>query len=79
MASRASRGCRRRRHRATTRGSTCVPRELALTADVTAAYLTLTTAARTAALQEQNSAKAKLELKFTQDRYQQRRSELSST
>jgi len=44
-------------------------RELALTADVTAAYLTLTTAARTAALQEQNAAKAKLELKFTQDRY----------
>jgi outer membrane protein len=44
-------------------------RELALTADVTAAYLTLTTAARTAAIQEQNSAKAKLELKFAQDRY----------
>lgn len=44
-------------------------RELALTADVTAAYLTLTTAARTAALQAQNSAKARLELKFTQDRY----------
>lgn len=44
-------------------------RELALTADVTAAYLTLTTAAKTAALQEQNAAKAKLELKFTQDRY----------
>lgn len=44
-------------------------RELALTADVTAAYLTLTTAARTAALQAQNSAKAKLELKFTEDRY----------
>lgn len=44
-------------------------RELAVTADVTAAYLTLTTAARTAALQAQNSAKARLELKFTQDRY----------
>jgi outer membrane protein len=44
-------------------------RELALTADVTAAYLTLTTAAKTAALQAQNSAKARLELKFTQDRY----------
>ena len=44
-------------------------RELALTADVTAAYLTLTTASRTAALQAQNSAKARLELKFTEDRY----------
>jgi outer membrane protein len=44
-------------------------RELALTADVTAAYLTLTTAAKTAALQAQNSAKARLELKFTEDRY----------
>ncbi len=44
-------------------------RELALTADVTAAYLTLTTAAKTAAIQVQNSAKAKLELKFAQDRY----------
>ena len=44
-------------------------RELALTADVTAAYLTLTTAAKTAAIQQQNSAKAKLELKFAQDRY----------
>ena len=44
-------------------------RELALTADVTAAYLTLTTAEKTAAIQEQNSAKAKLELKFAQDRY----------
>ncbi len=43
--------------------------ELGLVSDVTAAYLTLTTAAKTAALQEQNSAKAKLELKFTQDRY----------
>jgi outer membrane protein len=44
-------------------------RELAITADVTAAYLTLKTAEKTSALQEQNSAKAKLELKFTQDRY----------
>ncbi|MGI9044114.1 MAG: TolC family protein [Gemmatimonadaceae bacterium] len=44
-------------------------RELAITADVTAAYLTLTTAARTAELQAQNSAKARLELRFTEDRY----------
>jgi outer membrane protein len=44
-------------------------RELALTADVTAAYLTLTTAEKTAALQTQNAAKARLELKFTEDRY----------
>ncbi len=43
--------------------------ELGLVADVTAAYLTLNTAAKTAALQTQNSAKARLELKFTQDRY----------
>jgi outer membrane protein len=44
-------------------------RELAIVADVTAAYLTLKTAEQTSALQEQNSAKAKLELKFAQDRY----------
>lgn len=44
-------------------------RELAIVADVTTAYLTLKTAEQTSALQEQNSAKAKLELKFTQDRY----------
>ncbi|HUQ18549.1 MAG TPA: TolC family protein [Gemmatimonadaceae bacterium] len=44
-------------------------RELAIVADVTAAYLTLKTAEKTSALQEQNSAKAKIELKFTQDRY----------
>jgi outer membrane protein len=44
-------------------------RELAIVADVTAAYHTLKTAEQTSALQEQNSAKAKLELKFTQDRY----------
>ncbi len=43
--------------------------ELAMVSDVTGAYLTLTTAAKTAALQAQNSAKAKLELKFAQDRY----------
>ena len=44
-------------------------KELALTADVTAAYLTLQTAEKTVALQEQNSAKAKQELKLVQDRY----------
>jgi outer membrane protein len=44
-------------------------RELAIVADVTAAYLTLKTAQQTSSLQEQNSAKAKLELKFAQDRY----------
>ncbi|HEV7839806.1 MAG TPA: TolC family protein, partial [Gemmatimonadaceae bacterium] len=44
-------------------------RELALTADVTAAYLTVTTAEKTVALQEQNAAKAKQELKLVQDRY----------
>jgi outer membrane protein len=44
-------------------------RELALTADVTAAYLTLQTAEKTVELQEQNSAKAKQELKLVQDRY----------
>ncbi|MFL5593971.1 MAG: TolC family protein [Gemmatimonadaceae bacterium] len=44
-------------------------RELALTADVTAAYLTLVTAEKTVALQEQNAAKAKQELKLVQDRY----------
>jgi len=44
-------------------------RELAITADVTAAYLTLKTAEKTSALQVQNSAKARMELKFTQDRY----------
>src|SRR5438105_2859763 len=44
-------------------------KELALTADVTAAYLTLTTAEKTVALQEQNAAKAKQELKLVQDRY----------
>lgn len=44
-------------------------RELALTADVTAAFLTLQTARQTVALQEQNSAKAKQELQFVQDQY----------
>jgi outer membrane protein len=44
-------------------------KELALTADVTAAYLTLVTAEKTAVLQEQNAAKAKQELKLVQDRY----------
>jgi outer membrane protein len=44
-------------------------RELALTADVTAAYLTVTTAEKTVALQEQNAAKARQELKLVQDRY----------
>lgn len=44
-------------------------RELALKADVTAAYLTLTTAEKTVVLQEQNSAKAKQELTLVQERY----------
>ena len=44
-------------------------KELALMADVTAAYLTLSTAEKTVALQEQNAAKAKQELKLVQDRY----------
>jgi len=44
-------------------------KELALTADVTAAYLTLTTAEKTVELQEENSAAAKQELKLVQDRY----------
>jgi outer membrane protein len=44
-------------------------RELALTTDVTAAYLTLQTAQQTVALQEQNATKAKQELKFVQDQY----------
>ncbi|MDQ6770429.1 MAG: TolC family protein [Gemmatimonadota bacterium] len=44
-------------------------KELALTADVTAAYLIVTTAEKTVALQEQNAAKAKQELKLVQDRY----------
>lgn len=44
-------------------------KELALTADVTGAYLTLVTAEKTVALQEQNATKAKQELKLVQDRY----------
>jgi outer membrane protein len=44
-------------------------RELALTADVTAAYLIVTTAEKTVEIQEQNAAKAKQELKLVQDRY----------
>ena len=44
-------------------------KELALTADVTGAYLTLITAEKTVALQEQNAIKARQELKLVQDRY----------
>ena len=44
-------------------------KELALTADVTAAYLILVTAEKTVALQEQNAIKARQELKLVQDRY----------
>lgn len=44
-------------------------RELALQADVSAAYLSLETAQQTVALQEQNAAKAKQELGFVQDQY----------
>jgi outer membrane protein len=44
-------------------------RELALTADVTAAYLTLTAATRTVALQERNAALARAQLEFVQERY----------
>ncbi|MEJ7809366.1 MAG: TolC family protein [Gemmatimonadaceae bacterium] len=44
-------------------------RELQITQEVTAAYLTLTTAVRTVALQEQNSLKAAEELRLAQERY----------
>jgi outer membrane protein len=44
-------------------------RELQLTADVTAAYLTLTTAEKSVALQEQNGARARQELTLTEERY----------
>ena len=44
-------------------------KDLALTADVTQAYLTVITAAQTAALQEQNAAKAKEEVAFAEERY----------
>lgn len=43
--------------------------EISLTGDITAAYLTLSTAEKTVALQEQNSSKARQELKLMQDRY----------
>lgn len=43
--------------------------EIQLTSAITSAYLTLTTAQQTVALQEQNSAKARQELKLMQDRY----------
>jgi outer membrane protein len=44
-------------------------KDLALVADVTQAYLTVTTAAQTVALQEQNAAKAKEEVAFAEERY----------
>lgn len=44
-------------------------KELALTADVTQAYLTVATAAQTVALQEQNAGKAKEEVAFAEERY----------
>lgn len=44
-------------------------RELALAADVTAAYLTLQAARETAELQERNAGKARDELSLAQDRY----------
>jgi outer membrane protein len=44
-------------------------RELALKADVSAAYLFLQTEKQTVVLQEENSAKAKQELQFVQDQY----------
>ncbi len=44
-------------------------RELQLTADVTSAYLTLVTAARTAQLQEDNAARARDELTLAEERY----------
>ncbi len=44
-------------------------RELDLTANVTAAYLNLRTAAQTVTLQEQTTAKAREELAFTEERY----------
>ena len=44
-------------------------RELQLTADVTAAYLTLTTALKSVALQEQNAARARAELTLVEERY----------
>jgi len=44
-------------------------KDLAMTADVTQAYLTLRTSAQTVALQEQNASKAKEELAFAEERY----------
>ena len=44
-------------------------KDLALTADVTQAYLTLATAAQTVALNEQTATKAKEELLFAEERY----------
>src|SRR5436190_5831813 len=44
-------------------------KDLALTADVTQAYLTVKTAAQTVALQEQNARKATEELTFAEERY----------
>lgn len=44
-------------------------KDLALTADVTQAYLTLLTASQTVALNEQTASKAKEELAFAEERY----------
>jgi outer membrane protein len=44
-------------------------KDLALTADVTQAYLTLATGAQKVALQEQNASKAKEEVAFAEERY----------
>jgi len=44
-------------------------KDLALTADVTQAYLTLKTSVQTVALQEQNATKAKEELAYAEERY----------
>jgi outer membrane protein len=44
-------------------------KDLALTADVTQAYLTVTTGLQTVALQEQNATKAKEELFYAEERY----------
>ena len=44
-------------------------KDLALTADVTQAYLTLMTSIETVALQEQNATKAKEELAYAEERY----------
>ncbi|MFL5618978.1 MAG: TolC family protein [Gemmatimonadaceae bacterium] len=44
-------------------------KDLAMTADVTQAYLTLKTAAQTVTLQEQNATKAREELAYAEERY----------